>query len=206
MRKDGDTAIIIRTIFEELEKEGILTELIQLPDIHIKPCRITQGKDCLACMGKENCVFEDDDFCDIFEKIKEADGLILSSPVYGADVTAEMKIFLDRIGLTGIGNPDALRHKPGAAVCALVMLANFLKLPAFARTLLIVAALLVAIVGIGAAAMLEIRARYFECPHCKALFVPTMAQYIKGCHTLKKRWLTCPRCGKAGMCKHRIAK
>lgn len=92
------------------------------------------------------------------------------------------------------------------AVCALVALASFLKLPAFARTLLIVAALLIAIVGIGAAAMLEIRAGYFECPHCKALFVPTMAQYIKGCHTLKKRWLTCPRCGKAGMCKHRIAK
>lgn len=92
------------------------------------------------------------------------------------------------------------------AVCALVALASFLKLPAFARTLLIVAALLIAIVGTGAAAMLEIRAGYFECPHCKALFVPTMAQYIKGCHTLKKRWLACPRCGKAGMCKHRIAK
>ena len=54
------------------------------------------------------------------------------------------------------------------AVCALVALASFLKLPAFARTLLIVAALLIAIVGIGAAAMLEIRAGYFECPHCKA--------------------------------------
>lgn len=53
MRKDGNTAIIIRTIFEELEKEGISTEVIQLPDVHIKPCRITQGKDCLACMGKE---------------------------------------------------------------------------------------------------------------------------------------------------------
>lgn len=35
MRKDGNTAIIIRTIFEELEKEGISTELIQLPDVHI---------------------------------------------------------------------------------------------------------------------------------------------------------------------------
>ena len=59
-------AIIIRTIFEELEKEAISTELIQLPDVHIKPCRITQGKDCLACMGKDNCVFKDDDFYEIF--------------------------------------------------------------------------------------------------------------------------------------------
>lgn len=54
-------AIIIRTIFEELEKEAISTELIQLPDVHIKPCRITQGKDRLACMGKDNCVFKDDE-------------------------------------------------------------------------------------------------------------------------------------------------
>lgn len=111
-------AIIIRTIFEELEKEAISTELIQLPDVHIKPCRITQGKDCLACMGKDNCVFKDDDFYEIFEKIKEADGLILGSPVYGTDISAEMKIFLDRLGLASIGNPYALRHKPGAAVCA----------------------------------------------------------------------------------------
>lgn len=111
-------AIIIRTIFEELEKEAISTELIQLPDVHIKPCRITQGKDRLACMGKDNCVFKDDDFYEIFEKIKEADGLILGSPVYGADISAEMKIFLDRLGLASIGNPDTLRHKPGAAVCA----------------------------------------------------------------------------------------
>ena len=118
MRKDGNTAIMIRTIFEELQKEGISTELIQLPGVSIKPCRITQGKDCLACTGKENCVFEDDDFYDIFEKIKESDGLILGSPVYGADITAEMKIFLDRMGLASIGNPEALRHKPGAAVCA----------------------------------------------------------------------------------------
>ena len=118
MRKDGNTAILIRTIFAELEKEGIETELIQLPDMNISPCRITQGKQCLACMGKENCVFTDDDFHIIFEKIVEADGLILGSPVYGADITAEMKIFLDRLGLASLGNPNALRRKPGAAVAA----------------------------------------------------------------------------------------
>lgn len=61
-------AIIIRTIFEELEKEAISTELIQLPDVHIKPCGITQGKDRLACMGKDNCVFKDDDFYEILKR------------------------------------------------------------------------------------------------------------------------------------------
>lgn len=66
---------------------------------------------------KTTSFFIDDDFYEIFEKIKEANGLILGSPVYGADISAEMKIFLDRLGLASIGNPDALRHKPGAAVC-----------------------------------------------------------------------------------------
>ena len=42
---------------------------------------------------KENCVYTDDDFHIIFEKIVAADALILGSPVYGADITAEMKVF-----------------------------------------------------------------------------------------------------------------
>lgn len=46
-RKDGNTAIIIKTIFEELSKAGIETELIQLADIDIQPCRA-----CFACKGK----------------------------------------------------------------------------------------------------------------------------------------------------------
>lgn len=44
MRKDDNTAILIQTIFVELKKEGIETELIQLQDMSISPCRITQGK------------------------------------------------------------------------------------------------------------------------------------------------------------------
>lgn len=68
--------------------------------------------------GKRQLRFKNDDFYEIFEKIKEADGLILGSPVYGVDISAEMKIFLDRLGLASIGNLDALLHKPGAAVCA----------------------------------------------------------------------------------------
>ena len=60
--------------------------------------------------------------------------------------------------------------------------------------------------GIGAAAELEVKAGYYECPHCKALFVPTMSEYVKGYHTLTKRRLTCHECGKTSMCKHRIVR
>lgn len=90
------------------------------------------------------------------------------------------------------------------AVCALVALAAYVDLPAAARIGLLLLAGATAAAGIAAAAMLELRAGYYECPHCRALFVPTMGDYVKGCHTLTKRRLTCPTCGRTGMCRHRV--
>lgn len=92
------------------------------------------------------------------------------------------------------------------AVCALVMLASYLELPVAVRILLLVCAVLTAIAGIGAAARLEVKAGYYECPHCGELFVPTMVDYVKGSHTFTRRRLTCPACGKTGMCRHRVTR
>ena len=92
------------------------------------------------------------------------------------------------------------------AVCALVIIVSYIDLPAMVRILLIVFSIAVGAAGIAAAAMLEIRAGYFECPYCKELFVPSMAEYVKSYHTLTKRRLTCPKCGKTGMCRHRITR
>lgn len=92
------------------------------------------------------------------------------------------------------------------AVCSLVVIASYIAMPTAARIVLILLAAAVAAVGIGAAAMLEIRAGWYECPHCGALFVPTMGDYVKGYHTLTKRRLTCPDCGTTGMCRHRVIK
>ncbi len=92
------------------------------------------------------------------------------------------------------------------AVCALVVIASYIKLPTVARIALILFAAATGVTGIAAAAMLEIKAGYYECPHCKELFVPTMREYVKGYHTFLKRRLTCPKCGKSGMCRHRIVR
>ena len=92
------------------------------------------------------------------------------------------------------------------AVCALVALAAFLPLPALARVALLLLAMATAVAGIWAAATLDVRAGWFECPHCKELFVPPMADYVKGCHTFTKRRLTCPRCGQTAMCRHRVTR
>lgn len=112
-RKNGNTALIMKIVFEELEKEGIETEIIQFSQDIIKPC-----KGCFACKGKSNCVFKKDMFYKVFEKMVLADGILLGSPVYSADVTANMKAFLERAGVVVATNPGLLKHKIGAAVSA----------------------------------------------------------------------------------------
>ncbi|MBF0102352.1 MAG: flavodoxin family protein, partial [Desulfobacterales bacterium] len=55
---------------------------------------------------------------DYIEKILEADGIILGSPTYFGSVSAEMKMFIDRLGLVSIANGYMLKRKIGAAVVA----------------------------------------------------------------------------------------
>ena len=92
------------------------------------------------------------------------------------------------------------------AVCALIVIASFVDIPTVAKILLTISSVVVAAAGIIASAMLDIKAGYFECPHCKELFVPSMNDYVKSYHTFTRRRLICPKCGKIGMCKHRIKK
>ena len=92
------------------------------------------------------------------------------------------------------------------AVCALVVIASCLEMPAAARVALLLFAAAVAATGVGAAAVLDVKAGYYQCPNCHAVFVPTMAQYVKGLHTVTRRRLTCPSCGKTAMCRHRVVR
>lgn len=112
-RKDGNTAILINRVFEELNKEGIETEMIQLAGQVIEPC-----KACWACGGQQNCVHRKDNFRDIFDKMKEADGILLGSPVYSANISANMQALLERAAVVCDMNPGLLAHKVGAAVVA----------------------------------------------------------------------------------------
>ena len=114
-RKDGNTAILVRKVFEELNKADIETELVQLAGQVIEPC-----KACWACDGQKNCVHRKDHFREIFDKMKEADGIILASPVYTANLSANMQAFLERASVVTDMNRNAelFLHKVGAAVTA----------------------------------------------------------------------------------------
>ena len=114
-RKSGNTASMIKVVFEELEKEGIETELVEFGKDPIKGCDA-----CRRCFKEKNrkCAVEDDIVNDCLEKMLEADGIILGSPVYFADVSANMKAFIERVGYVARANDDMLRLKPGASVVA----------------------------------------------------------------------------------------
>lgn len=112
-RKDGNTAVLLRTVLEELQKAGAQTQLVQLAESGVRPCRA-----CWACGGRGNCVHNDDAFCEIFEQMKTADAILLGSPVYSANVSAGMQALLERAAVVCDMNPGLLAHKVGASVAA----------------------------------------------------------------------------------------
>ena len=114
-RKDGNTAILVRQVLSTLEKEGIRTELVQLAGERIQGCNA-----CYRCMGEQNrrCAVEDDVVNDCIARMDEAEGVILASPTYFADVSSGMKALMDRAGCVAMANGGMFRRKVGAAVVA----------------------------------------------------------------------------------------
>ena len=123
-RKDGNTAILIKTVLGELESEGIATELVQLAGSRLRGCTA-----CGVCFEKKNqrCVVNEDILNACLENMLEADGIILGSPTYFADVSAEMKALIDRAGFVARANDDMFRRKVGAAVVAVRMTAPSMR-------------------------------------------------------------------------------
>ncbi|MDY0220726.1 MAG: flavodoxin family protein [Desulfobacterium sp.] len=114
-RKKGNTACSLNTVFAELKKAGIETEMI-----HVGKEKI-QG--CIACYGcvknkDEACAFKDDPVNEWIQKMKEADGILLGSPVHFSGVAGTMKSFLDRAFFVSSNNGGLFRHKVGASVAA----------------------------------------------------------------------------------------
>jgi len=115
-RKDGNTSILIRHILEELKNEGIETETIQLGGKKIRGCTA-----CGKCFENRDrrCVIEDDMVNTSIEKMSNADGIILGSPVYFLDVTPEMKALIDRAGFVSFANGHIFKNKVGNSAVAL---------------------------------------------------------------------------------------
>ncbi|MDD5099616.1 MAG: flavodoxin family protein [Syntrophales bacterium] len=114
-RRNGNTAILLKTVLDEMKKEGIKTELLQMAGKPILGCRA-----CNKCITKKNfrCAMDRDFVNEWLMKMREADGILLGSPTYFCDVTAGMRAFIERVGRVARGNDYMLKRKVGAAVVA----------------------------------------------------------------------------------------
>jgi len=113
--KDGNTSILINQVLGELTKEGIETEVVQVGGKKIRGCIA-----CYKCIENLNqrCAVDNDILNECIDKILEAQGILLGSPTYFTDVTAEMKALIDRAGMVGTANGYMYKRKVGAAVVA----------------------------------------------------------------------------------------
>ena len=121
-RKDGNTAILIKHVFAELEKEGIETELVQLAGERVRGCIA-----CYQCWKTKDgtCAVKDDCINACIEKMATADGIILGSPTYFADVTTEIKALVDRGGMVAMANDSFIAVRRGGAIHAFDSLNHF---------------------------------------------------------------------------------
>jgi len=111
----GNTYQAIRMVADQLKSEGIEVEIVHVGH------KVVRG--CIACGGcmknqDEKCVLPGDEVNEWIQKMKNADGIILGSPVHYASITATLKAFLDRASFVTSVNGALLRHKVGASVVA----------------------------------------------------------------------------------------
>ncbi len=114
-RLDGNTAVLLKTVLSALDREGIRTELIQLANENLQGCGA-----CFRCFKRKDgrCSVDTDPVNTFVAKMAAADGILLGSPVYFADITANMKALIERCGMVARANGDLYQRKIGAGVVA----------------------------------------------------------------------------------------
>lgn len=114
-RKGGNTEILLRAALKPLEEAGWETSFIQVGGAKIRGCAA-----CFKCFETKDkrCVVKNDVLNDCLGEMFAADAIILGSPTYFTDVSAEMKALLDRSGMVALANGGVMAGKVGAAVVA----------------------------------------------------------------------------------------
>ena len=107
-REKGNTEYYLRTVLSELEQKGIETEFIPMLDKTVKPCR-----GCYGCLTAKKCV-QDDDFEAIFQKMEQADIIVIGSPVYVGKPTSLLQALLERVTFSARASGRMLSGKVGA--------------------------------------------------------------------------------------------
>lgn len=114
-RRDGNTAILIRTVLAVLDGHGIATDVVQVGGKPIRGCIA-----CYQCFENKDrrCAVDKDMLNDCVDRMIAANGIILGSPTYFACMSPETKALIDRAGMVSRANDMLFRRKVGAAVVA----------------------------------------------------------------------------------------
>lgn len=107
-RKEGNTFIALSEVAHTLESQGIETTIIHIGTKAVQGCIA-----CNKCREKGRCAFNDDLYNATLEQIREADALVVGSPVYYAGPNGSLCALLDRLFFSAAG---LLAYKPAAAV------------------------------------------------------------------------------------------
>lgn len=112
-RPKGNTSQAIQIVFEELEKEGIETELVNIGTKRLSGCIA-----CFKCRENKDkkCVITDDLMNEYIAKMDSSDGIIIGSPVYYGSMTTNTKALIERCGQVSRANGDLLARKIGTPV------------------------------------------------------------------------------------------
>lgn len=107
----GNTYTALKAVCDELEKNGIETEIVNVGNLKLTGCR-----GCGYCSKNNGKCVLDDGLNEIAAKVREADGLVVGTPVYYAGINGTLKSFLDRLYYT---SSASMRFKPAASLAVL---------------------------------------------------------------------------------------
>ena len=107
--KSGNTFLALKQCSDVLNTQGIETEIFWISN---KPVRGCLG--CDKCRELKKCIFNDDILNEMIEKMKEADGIIVGSPVYYAGANGALCALLDR---AFYACSKYFKYKPSSSVC-----------------------------------------------------------------------------------------
>ncbi len=114
--KEGNTYHALMQIGKQLQESNVDMEIIDVGNKAVRGCMACGG---CARNKDEKCVITSDPLNEWIQKMKDADGIILASPVYYAGIAGTMKSFLDRAFCVSGNNGNFFRHKVGAAIVVL---------------------------------------------------------------------------------------
>lgn len=109
-RIGGNTELLASEALKAAAEDGAETMMIRLAEREVKPCDA-----CLSCRSSRECRIRDD-FQEIFDRMVEADGIILATPVYFGSATPQIMALVDRAGYLSVARGRVFENKVGGAI------------------------------------------------------------------------------------------